>query len=51
MEAKDSRGDCMIGGAYLKGEMLYKEGLDGELGMGNQLTFGNIDGFQGSSLP
>ena len=51
MEAKDSRGDRMIGGAYLKGEMLYKEGLDGELGMGNQLTFGNIDGFQGSSLP
>ena len=40
----------MLGG-YLKGEMLYKEGLNGELGMGNHLIYGNTDGFQGKSLP
>ena len=37
--------------AYLKGEMLYKEGLDGELGMGNQLIYASTDGFQGNSFP
>ena len=42
--------DRMPGGAYL-GEMLYKEGLDGELGMGNQLIYGSTDEFQGNSHP
>ena len=41
----------MLGGAYLKGEILYKEGLDGELGMGNQLIYGSTDEFQGNSHP
>ena len=41
----------MLGGAYLKGEMSFKEGLDGELGMGNQLIYGSIDGFQGKPPP
>ena len=41
----------MLGGVSLKGEMSFKEGLDGELGMGNQLTYGSIDGFQGKPLP
>ena len=50
MEATNSREDCMPGGAYL-GEMLYKEGLDGELGMGNQLIYGSTDEFQGNSHP
>ena len=40
----------MLGGAYLKGEILYKEGLDGELGMGNQLLYGSIHEFQRNSL-
>ena len=43
--------DRMLGGAYLKGEILYKEGLDGELGMGNQLIYGSTDEFQGNSHP
>ena len=42
--------DRMPRGAYL-GEMLYKEGLDGELGMGNQLIYGSTDEFQGNSHP
>ena len=50
MEATNSREDRMPGGAYL-GEMLYKEGLDGELGMGNQLIYGSTDEFQGNSHP
>ena len=41
----------MLGEAFLKGSMLFKKGLDGELGMGNQLIFGSTDGFQGKIPP
>ena len=41
----------MLGEAFLKGGMLFKEGLEGELGMGNQLIFGSTDGFQGKIPP
>jgi len=41
--------DYMLGGASLKVEMFYNGLLDGERGMENQLIFGSIIGYQGST--